>query len=256
MKRSKSERQARILTELNGAPSLRVAELARRLNVSTETIRRDLDEMTEQGLLNRTYGGATRPLGTEPSISERHTLYVGERERIAKAVIPLIKGARILMIGSGSTTTHVARRIAVDMRDITVITHSFGVATVLSINPTIKVLMLPGDYNSTEGSTVGAHTVSFLGNFYADHAILGASGLTTEGPSDALMEVSAVYSAIVSRSASTILAADHSKHDRMFAARYANWRQINHLVTDGPVTGPLATALHQAGVDIHVTPTP
>lgn len=253
MKRSKSERQVRILTELNGAPSLRVAELARRLDVSTETIRRDLDEMTEQGLLNRTYGGATRPLGKEPSITERHTLYVAERERIAKTMMPLIKGDRVLMIGSGSTTTHVARRIAIEMRDITVITHSFGVATLLSINPTIKVLMLPGDYDSLEGATVGAHTVSFLNNFYADHAILGASGLMPEGPSDALLECSAVYSAIVSRSASSILVADHSKHDSMFAARYANWRQIGHLVTDRPPEGPLATALHQAKVDIHLT---
>lgn len=253
MKRSKPERQERILTELNGAPSLRVAELARRLDVSTETIRRDLDEMTEQGLLNRTYGGATRPLGSEPSISERHTLFVTERERIARAVIPLIKNSRMLLIGSGSTTTHVARRIAIDMRDITVITHSFGVATVLSMNPTIKVIMLPGDYHSTEGSTVGAHTISFLNNFYADHAILGASGMTSEGPSDALVECSAVYAAIVSRSADTILVADHSKQDQMFAARYAGWREIDHLITDAQPKGPLKTALQQAKVDIVVT---
>ncbi len=253
MKRSKSERQKRILAELNGAPSLRVAELAQRLAVSTETIRRDLDEMTEQGLLNRTYGGATRPLSKEPSISERHTLFVAERERIARATIPLIKGDRVLMIGSGSTTTHVAQRIAIEMRDITVITHSFGVATLLSINPTIKVLMLPGDYNALEGATVGAHTVSFLNNFYADHAILGASGLTPEGPSDASMDCSVVYSAIVSRSASSIVVADHSKCNQMFAARYANWKQIDHLVTDAPIKGPLLTALQQQKIDIHVT---
>ena len=254
MKRPKSERQARILAELNSAPSLRVAELAGRLGVSTETIRRDLDEMTEQGLLNRTYGGATRPLGKEPSISERHTLFVAERERIARATMPLIKGDRVLMIGSGSTTTHVAQRIAIEMRDITVITHAFGVATLLSINPTIKVLMLPGDYHATEGSTVGAHTIAFLSSFYADHAILGASGLMPEGPSDASIECGAVYSAIVSRSASSILVADHSKQDRTFAARYANWRQISHLVTDVAPKGPLAAALQQAKVAIHVTP--
>ena len=57
MKRAKSSRQSQILAELDSSPSLRVAELARRLDVSTETIRRDLDELTDQGLLNRTYGG-------------------------------------------------------------------------------------------------------------------------------------------------------------------------------------------------------
>lgn len=59
--------------------------LVRRLDVSTETIRRDLEELTEQGVLNRTYCGAVRSLRTEPSITERHTLFVAKRERIAKA---------------------------------------------------------------------------------------------------------------------------------------------------------------------------
>lgn len=72
-------------------------------------------------MLNRTYGGAVRSLSTEPSITERHTLSVAERERIAKAAGPFLKDARVLMIGSGSTIVHVARRIAVDMKNITVI---------------------------------------------------------------------------------------------------------------------------------------
>lgn len=93
--------------------------LARRLDVSIETIRRDLDELTEQGVLNRTYGRAVRSLSTERSITERRTLSVAERERIAKAAGPFLKDARV--IGSGSTIVHVARRIAVDMKNITVI---------------------------------------------------------------------------------------------------------------------------------------
>ncbi|OLP61832.1 DeoR family transcriptional regulator [Xaviernesmea oryzae] len=232
MKKPKSIRQERILTELNQAPSLRVAELARRLDVSTETIRRDLDELTEQGLLNRTYGGAVRSLSTEPSVTERHTLFVAERERIARAAVQILKGAQVLMIGSGSTTVHTARRIAVEMKNITVLTHSFGVATVLAINPTIKVVMLPGDYHATEGATVGAHTVAFLSGFYAEFAILGASGLGPDGPSDALLECGAVYTTMVARSARTLVVADHSKHDRLFPARYAAWSAVGDLVTD------------------------
>lgn len=252
MKKPKSARQAQILNELTQAPSLRVAELARRLVVSTETIRRDLDEMTMQGLLNRTYGGAIRSLSTEPSVTERHTLFVSERERIARATQPIIKGAQVLMIGSGSTTVHVARRIAVEMTNITVITHSFGVATVLAINPTIKVLMLPGGYHAGEGATVGAHTIAFLHSFYADFAILGASGLGLDGPSDALLECGAVYTTMVARSARTLVAADHSKHGQLFPARYAAWRDIDHLVTDQPPAGALKESLEQGGVSLTI----
>lgn len=252
MKRTKSSRQTKILAELDSSPSLRVAELARRLEVSTETIRRDLDELTEQGLLNRTYGGAVRPLSSEPAVSERHHLFVEERQRIAKAALKVIGDGRVLMIGSGATTVHVARRIAVEMKNVTVITHSFGVATVLAINPTIKTLMLPGDYHAGEGATVGAHAVSFLAEFYADYSITGASGLAVDGPSEALIECGVVYAAMVARSAKSIVVADHSKFDAVFPSRYVPWRQIDTLVTDAPPSGDIAAALKAAEVGVAI----
>lgn len=252
MSTSKSRRQSRILAELGGAPSLRVAELARILDVSTETIRRDLDDLTGQGLLNRTYGGAIRPLSTEPSITRRHLLFQDERQRIARAAVKLLHGARTLMIGSGSTTVHVARRIAADMRDVTVITHSFGVATVLAINPTIHVVMMPGDYHAAEGATVGAHAIAFLSGFHADVALLGASGLAEDGPSEALLECGVVYGAMATRSARTLVAADASKFDRLFPSRYASWPQIAHLVTDAEPGALLAAALRDNGVALTV----
>lgn len=250
MKRTKSSRQTKILAELDSSPSLRVAELARRLEVSTETIRRDLDQLTEQGLLNRTYGGAVRALSSEPSVSERHHLFVDERQKIARTALKVIGDGRVLMIGSGATTVHVARRVAVEMKNITVITHSFGVATVLAINPTIKVLMMPGDYHAGEGATVGAHAVNFLNEFYADYSITGASGLTTEGPSEALIECGAVYTAMTGRAAKCVVVADHSKFDAVFPSRYAAWRQIDTLVTDAVPKGKVATALESAGVTV------
>lgn len=250
MKRTKPSRQAQILAELDSSPSLRVAELARRLSVSTETIRRDLDELTDQGLLNRTYGGAVRPLSDEPSVTERHRLCVDERQRIARAALKVIGDGRVLMIGSGATTVHVARRIAVEMKNITVITHSFGVATVLAYNPTIKVLMLPGDYHANEGATVGAHAVSFLNNFYADYTITGASGLAPDGPSEALLECGAVYTAMVSRAAKCIVVADHTKFDALFPSRYAPWRQIAAVITDAAPPEALARTLESAKVEV------
>jgi DeoR/GlpR family transcriptional regulator of sugar metabolism len=252
MKKPKTVRQELILTKLNEAPSLRVAELARRLDVTTETIRRDLDELTEQGLLNRTYGGAIRSLSTEPGVTERHTLFVSERERIAKAAVQLLHNAQVLMIGSGATTVHTARRVAADMKNITVITHSFGVATVLAINPTIKVVMLPGDYHATEGATVGSYAVAFLNSFNADVAVLGASGLGSNGPCEALLECGAVYAAMVEHAARAVVVADHSKHGQLFPARYAAWRDIAHVVTDRAPSASLRKSLQKNGVDLTI----
>lgn len=250
MSNVKSNRQTRILAELDNTPSLRVAELAQKLAVSTETIRRDLDALTEQGLLNRTYGGAIRPSSFEPPVQERRALFVAERARIAAATLPLIASAKVLIIGSGATTAHVAHLIAAQLKDLTVIAHSFGVAQALSVNPTIKVLMLPGVYNLDEDTMLGAHTVGFLNHLHADTAILGASGLAGDGPSDALLETGAVYTAMMGRAAKTIVVADHSKFSLLYPARYAAWRQIGGLVTDRSPEGALRTALSENGVAV------
>ena len=250
MKHEKTARQRQILSALDVAPSLRVAELAQRLGVSTETIRRDLDELTSAGLLNRTYGGAVRALSHEPAVAERHAMFVAERRRIAAATVPLLAGAKVLILGSGSTLVHVAHEVAARLRDILVITHSYGVASALAVNPTIKLLMLPGDYYAAEGTTLGGHTVAFLQTLHADVTVLGASGLTGEGPNDALPETAAVYAAMAARGARTIITADHSKFNRVFTARYAAWRDVDTLVTDKPPEGELVWGLEAAGVGV------
>ena len=252
MRQVKPARQSKILAELERTPSLRVAELAHKLGVSTETVRRDLDELTGQGLLNRTYGGAIRPRATEPPVYERHALFKAERQAIAKAALGIVKDGKVLIIGSGSTTVHLAHRIAAEMKDITAIAHSFGVASALAANPTIKVLMLPGEYHAGEGTMLGPNTVGFLNNFCADYAILGASGLASDGPTDALLESGAVYSAMMARAAKTIVVADHSKFGQIFPACYAPWRQVDHLVTDQPPESALRGALNRNGVAITV----
>lgn len=250
MKPSKAARHSHILAEVGQTPSLRVAELAARMGVSTETIRRDLDELTEQRLINRTYGGAVRSPGAEPAVGERHGLLVAERERIARAASARIKPGAMVMIGSGATTTHVARRIAIDHRRLTVVTHSFSVATVLALNPTIDVLMAPGRYLASEGAMVGALTTRFFGDYAADVAIVGASGLTSEGATDAMVEEAAVYGTIVSRAAEVLMVADRSKFDQVFPARFASWREIGTLVSDAKPDGTLAETIKRHGVEL------
>lgn len=252
MRPSKLDRHNRIVAELEQAPSLRVGELAALLSVSTETIRRDLKGLVAEGALRRTYGGAVRSAPPEPGVNERHGLMVAERQRIARAALPLLAGARLVLMGSGATTTHVARRMAVEMKDVTVITHAFGVATVLSLNPTITVIMAPGRYHGGEGALFGAQTLRFLEDIHADWAILGASGLTAEGPSDALLDMAAVYGAMARRSRRRMVVADHAKHDVLFPARYSPWAAVDAVVTDRAPQGLLARALAAADVAVRL----
>lgn len=247
MKFTKSDRQARIVAELRTAPTLRVNELASLLDVSTETVRRDLAELDDRGLINRTYGGATRPVSFEPALVEREKMMVAERERIAAAAVTLVEANDILMIGGGATTTIFARRLAAERDHLTVITHAFSIAMALASNPLHKVLMLPGQYDSREGLIHGPDTIEALQRYRAGKAFLGASGLTGEGPSDAGVGPGLIYGAMMKRSSETVVLADHTKFGRPSLSVYGPWAPQVLLVCDREPTGELAAAMERAG---------
>jgi DeoR/GlpR family transcriptional regulator of sugar metabolism len=250
VRQSKSDRQSRIVAELRAAPALRVNELAERLDVSTETVRRDFAELEERGLINRTYGGATRPMSLEPALAEREQLMVAERERIAEAAVKLVENNDILMIGGGATTLHFARRLAAERNHLTIITHAFSIAAALASNPLHKVLMLPGQYDGREGLISGPDTIDALQKYRASKCFLGASGLTAEGPSDAGVGPGLIYGAMMRRSAESFILADHTKFGRASLAVYGPWSEVVSLVTDETPHGELADALRSNGAHL------
>ena len=250
----KSQRQGRILSELRAAPALRVQDLADRLAVSRETVRRDLAELDDAGLISRTYGGAMRPVPYEPGIAEREGLLVEERERIAERALEIVEPNDILMIGGGATTLHFARRLAVRVDHLTIITHAFSTAAALAMNPSHKVLMLPGQYDGREGLIHGPDTIDALQRFRANKAFLGASGLTVEGPNDAGLGPGLIYGAMMRRAARTVILADHSKFDSPSLTVYGAWSENVTLVTDAAPEAALAGALRDAGTSVVLTP--
>ena len=123
-KSSKPERQQAILAQLRATPAIRINELAASFAVSTETSRRDLDEMSSVGLISRTYGGATGTLQlSEPPLSDRYGINESERNAMASAVAALVEDGDSLMIDSGSTTIFVARRLAADPAHVPTMLH-------------------------------------------------------------------------------------------------------------------------------------
>jgi DeoR/GlpR family transcriptional regulator of sugar metabolism len=252
MKLNKSDRHSRIIAELRTAPARRVNELAALLGVSTETVRRDLSELEDRGLINRTYGGAVRPVAFEPALAEREKLMVAERERIAAGAVRLVEPGDILMIGGGATTTIFARRLAAECDNLTVITHAFSVAVALASNPLHTVLVLPGQYDSREGLIHGPETIEALQRYRASKAVLGASGITAEGPSDAGAGAALIYGMMMRRSSETIILADHMKFGRPSLAVYGAWSEAVTLVTDQELEGELAQAGAERGLRVIV----
>lgn len=247
---TKKERQQLILSEVQARAAIRISELAQRVGVSGETIRRDLGELGDAGLLNRTYGGAVRPLVTEPGISERGRAFQNERNRIGAAAAARIADGEVVMIDGGSTTYLVAHHLAQMKRDMTIITNSSPIAAAAAGNPTFRVMMCPGVYDTREQSVFGEDTLDYLSRFSAHVAIFGATSLSTEGPCEAVPGSAAVKRAMLSRAVRSMLVVDASKFGSAALERICTLEEIGSLVTNERPSAGLASKLAEA--DVHV----
>ncbi|QKC81674.1 DeoR/GlpR family DNA-binding transcription regulator [Mesorhizobium sp. NZP2077] len=250
---SKKERHALILSEVRRSASIRISRLALRLGVAGETIRRDLIELGDAGLLNRTYGGATISLVTsEPVIAERSQTMIEERARIGHGAAGLVEKGQIVMIDGGSTTYEVARSLSQLKRELTIITNSIGVASVTGANPTFRVILCPGTYDSREASVVGEDTVEFVKRYNADIAIIGASSLSVDGPSDMISGAAAVKRAMIARALSTALVVTNDKFGRNSLERVCGLGELSDIVTDREPQPALRAVIEAAGTELHV----
>ncbi|MEZ2332414.1 DeoR/GlpR family DNA-binding transcription regulator [Mesorhizobium sp. RCC_202] len=250
---TKKERHELILSEVRRSASIRISKLARRIGVAGETIRRDLIELGDAGLINRTYGGATISLMTsEPVISERGLTLVEERARVGRGAAGLVENGRIVMIDGGSTTYEVARSLSQLRRDLTVITNSVGIASVTGANPSFRVILCPGTYDSREASVLGEDTVEFVRRYNADIAIIGASAVNGDGPSDTISGAAAVKRAMMARSLSAMLVVTNDKFGRSSLERVCALSELSDVVTDREPEAELRAAIDEAGGELHV----
>lgn len=249
----KQARHERIIALLRANPTVRVAELAREFDVSTETVRRDLDELGKLGVVNRTYGGAARSsMGHEAAVNERLQEHVSERERIALHASRMVESGDLVMIDGGSTTIHFARQLAVRSCHVTVLTNSLGVAAALGQDPSSKVVLCPGDYHPYEGIVTGPETIAFLERFVVDKTFIGASGLTEVGPSEVHSSAAWVKRRMLQQAKRKYLLLDGSKFNALRHELVCPLSEIDELITDRRPGGTLRSALVKAAVVIKV----
>ena len=248
----KSERRRQILLELKLHPHVRISDLAARFNVSTETVRRDFDALSDEGLIARAHGGASAPAqGHYPGLDERESARIDERERIGRRAAELVGEGETLMIDSGSTTIQMARALAYLGTPCTVITNSIPVAMTLG-HGAPQVLRCPGEYLAAESAVVGTETLEFLARFNVDRCMIGSSGFSEEGPSESVRGFAAVKRMMLHRAAVRHLLIDSDKFGRKGLAHVGDLADFHSVVVDVRPQGALLSALEGAEVQISV----
>jgi DeoR family fructose operon transcriptional repressor len=246
------ERQRQVLDALETAGRVTVSELADRFDVATETVRRDLDDLEQRGLLVRVHGGALarRTRAVEPDLDTRRTTNPQLKRRIAQAASELLPAdpEASVLLDAGTTTLGLVPHLA--DRTGPVLTHALDPAQAALGLAGPPVHLLPGRLRPGTGAGVGAETVEALGRLHPDIAFLGCNGfdgaeLFTPDP-----EEGAVKSAIVARSGLRVLLADSSKAQVRQLVAFARTAEIDTVVSDEGLPEPIRRELEAAGTQV------
>ncbi|HUA53577.1 MAG TPA: DeoR/GlpR family DNA-binding transcription regulator [Candidatus Sulfotelmatobacter sp.] len=253
MAKRKQARHHQIIAELAANPVVRISSLATQLGVSAETVRRDIDELTRRGVVERTYGGAAvRPVAVQPAVLDRDRLSVAERARIGRHAAGLVRAGDVVMIDSGSTTTQLARALGARPIALTVLTNNIDIAAACAHNPDCRVILAPGDFDARERGLYGAETTGFLRRFHADLAFIGASGLTVDGPTEVETRAVWVKREMLERAAMTRLLVDSTKFGGRHLEIVCPLERLGGIVTDRAPEGALGAAVRRARIDLEV----
>jgi DeoR family transcriptional regulator, glycerol-3-phosphate regulon repressor len=236
-----SNRQTEILNIARGQGRVTVEDLARRFEVSAQTIRKDLNDLCDHHVLTRIHGGAIIASGVENLAYEaRRFVAAEEKKAIGAAAASLIPNGCSLFINIGTTTEEVASALT-SHEDLLVITNNLNVAMLLYRYPRIEVIVAGGAVRHADGAVIGSTATSLIEQFKVDYAIIGASAIDEDG---ALLdfdyrEVQAAQ-AIISNARSVMLVADSTKLRRSAPVRIADISQINTFITDVALPARLA----------------
>jgi DeoR family fructose operon transcriptional repressor len=246
------ERQQEILRLARAEGRVDVMALAEGMNVTAETIRRDLTVLERAGVLRRVHGGAipVERIGFEPALAARDAVLINEKERIAKAALAELPDEGAVILDAGTTTARLAQLLPSD-RELTVVVNSPVLAASLGVKPNLTVLLLGGRLRGKTLATVDDWALRPLAEMYTDVAFMGTNGcsvergMTTPDPAEA-----AVKRAMIGAARRVVLLADHTKIGNDYLARFGTLADLDLLITDSGLDEELADEVEATGVRV------
>ncbi len=247
------ERHKKITQLVQTKGFITIDQLAREFDVTPQTIRRDINMLSEEGLINRYHGGAGAVFSTENvEYNQRKILQLKEKQMIAKMVAENIPDKSSIFINIGTTTEEVAKMLC-NHKKLSVITNNLNVAAIMSRNEDFEIIVAGGVIRHRDGGIVGPLTIDFIQQFKVDYGIIGISAIDQDGTMfDFDYREVKVSRAIIDNSRKIFLATDHTKFGRNAMVRLGNISEIDALFTDRQPPPALTELLAQTDVQLHV----
>lgn len=246
-----AQRRDRILEIARSAGSVMVEDLAERLSVTPQTIRKDLNVLAGQSLLSRVHGGALVTSGVANiAYDTRRAVASGAKASIGAAAAALIPDGASLFINIGTTTEAVAANFS-HHRNLMVISNNLNVVDTLSAHQSIDLVSVGGKVRTVDRAVVGALAMRFIENFRVDYALIGISALDSDGSLlDFAIDEVEVSQTIIRNARKVILVADSSKVGRSAPVRVCGMDSIDFYVCDTMLDAGLKDACERHGVKV------
>ncbi len=252
-----AERHEQILRLLAEQGRVRVVDLAGDLKVAEPTVRKDIIDLAERGLLRRTYGGAIA-LSTppEPTIAARSTRHIQAKQQIAATAMGMIEPGESLYLDNGTTVLALATAMATSPAagrwNVNLVTNGIEVAQTVADVPGIRHVLLGGTYRAAGQALTGPLTLDSLAQFSISTAFIGVSGLADGWLSVADLAEAQVKSAVIGKAGRVVVLMDSSKFGISDFARICRLEAVTTMLTDR-LDEKQRDQVRQAGVDI-ITP--
>jgi DeoR family transcriptional regulator, aga operon transcriptional repressor len=249
------ERRRRILELLDKQERATVEELSDRFDVSSVTIRGDLDVLADAGAIVRSHGGALKRLDHEDApIAVKETLHHAEKVRIGHAAARLIREGETIILDSGTTTAEIARQLKfLKLKSLTVITNALNIAVELANLPHIRVIVVGGILRQMSYSTVGPQAEQILRALNADRLFLGVDGLDPEIGLTTPDVLEAQLNGLMIRVSREVTAvADSSKFHRRSLSVIADLSDVHRIITDDGADPKMVAGLRARNIEVMV----
>ena len=230
-----NQRQREILQVVKERGSYSITDLAERLSVSTETIRRNLKSLTDKGLVTKFHGGVTLPASDDdPPFQRRMQMNRDLKERVALAAVARIRDGDSLILDSGTTTSYVADAL-VNHTGLIIVTNSADVACRLASRNNNRVFLAGGEITPEGLAAFSATAITFLRQFRVRYTLLTVGGISDRGDfaDFHLWEAEFAHAAIEQADEAWVIA-DHTKFGRNAPVRLGNLDEVTAIVTDQP----------------------
>jgi DeoR/GlpR family transcriptional regulator of sugar metabolism len=246
----KEERFQYILRKISEDQKVTLKSLSNDLSVSDYTIRRDLKELTDKGLLTAVRGGAIPHTPTPHHFLDRLNYKIDEKKAIAEKAVKFIRDGQVIVLDGGTTALNISSLLPPGLK-ITVVTNSFPVVSVLEVHPNIDVLFAGGRLHKGSFTATGYDTIRFFNNIRADIYFMGICALhPTSGVTTISYEESEVKKAIVDVSKQVIAVTPHDRLNSAEAFFICPLSSVDTIITDGESAETMEEFSRQTGVKV------